>query len=457
MACPRQSNLQFSTRILQPICVNQKPTITAPARARASAVVGAIALLWIAAGNTARAADPGFQAAVGDGPASATAPRPQLSAPGSAETNAGWWSTCQRLVQAGITPGAALVLEGFRNFRGGLNDSRFEGALTFDLSLLFDLEKLCGWQGGKFYVDLEDHAGKNPSADLVGDLQLFDKQNASPYLKVFELWYEQQLFEGKLRFKAGKVDANTEFSVNDNGQPFLNSSSQLSPTLFVLPTTPAPMPGLNVFFTPIEPVYAGVGAYYANRSATFGDFTGYSQNAQAPGSGAFLISEIGLRWPRAPARERGGTWKLGVWRHTGTFTRFDGSPQSGAVGIYSLLNQTLWQPAGEPPSGRGWRAFLEFGSTQETVHTIDGHAGGGLTWTGPAAARPEDILGFGLQYAHLSAPAGLPRSYEMAVEAFYRLELTRWARFTPDLQYIINPGGKYSNALVATLRLMVHF
>ena len=54
------------------------------------------------------------------------------------------------------------------------------------------------------------------------------------------------------------------------------------------------------------------------------------------------------------------------------------------------------------------------------------------------------------------ASAGEPGA-ELAVEGFYRLELTRWARFTPDLQYIVNPGGKYSNPLVATLRLMVHF
>ena len=76
----------------------------------------------------------------------------------------------------------------------------------------------------------------------MGDLQVFDKQNSAPFLQVYELWYQQKLFEGKLRLKLGKVDANSEFSVIDNGLPFINSSTQVSPTISGFPTFPAPMP-----------------------------------------------------------------------------------------------------------------------------------------------------------------------------------------------------------------------
>ncbi len=42
---------------------------------------------------------------------------------------------------------------------------------------------------------------------------MFDKLSFSPYLQFFELWYQQKLFDGRLRIKLGKVDANTEFNV----------------------------------------------------------------------------------------------------------------------------------------------------------------------------------------------------------------------------------------------------
>jgi carbohydrate-selective porin OprB len=140
-------------------------------------------------------------------------------------------------------------LEGFKNFHGGIRTTPIVGTSTFDLSLGLDTENLFNWKGGKFYITSEDHAGRNPSQVLVGDLQIFDKLNATSYLQVFEMWYQQQLLNNKLRLKIGKVDANTEFSVIDNGLPFINSSTQVSPTVFLFPTTPDPMPSVNVFFT----------------------------------------------------------------------------------------------------------------------------------------------------------------------------------------------------------------
>jgi carbohydrate-selective porin OprB len=65
-------------------------------------------------------------------------------------------------------------------------------------------------------------------------------------------------------------------------------------------------------------------------------------------------------------------------------------------------------------------------------------------------------MGFSPQYAHISREAALPHSYEMTMEIFYKLRITRWAAVMPDLQYIINPGGQYSNALVGTIRVILN-
>ncbi|MGC8492969.1 MAG: carbohydrate porin [Syntrophobacteraceae bacterium] len=375
----------------------------------------------------------------------------------SDKATGGWGGVRQRLEAEGITIEADSVLEGFINFRGGIRTNTLVAASTSDLSLGIDAGKLLGWSGAKFYMDLEDHGGRNPSKVLVGDLQIFDKQNTMPYLQIFELWYQQKLCNGRLRIKIGKVDANTEFSVVDNGLSFLNSSSQVSPTLFVFPTTPDPMPSANVFFTPCKFWYLSLGAYYANRSDRFGEIIDNPSAAQLTDFGTFLIGETGLKWGSAPFFPYAGNVRGGFWDHTGTFTRFDGSEQQGAYGGYAIFDQTLWQPPGEPADGRGVRAFLEYGRTQKTIDPIYQHIGGGVTWTGLFACRPEDIAGFSPQYAYLSSGAGLSFSYELALEAFYRFKVTPWATVQPDLQYIVHPGGKYPDALVATMSMKVDF
>jgi porin len=368
----------------------------------------------------------------------------------------GWWGERQRLEQKGISLNAQLVLEGFGNAQGGV-DTGFVGASTFDLNLSLDTEKAFDWKGGKFYVDLEDHAGRDPSQDLTGDLQIFDKLNSPPYLQIFELWYEQKLFDDQLRIKLGKVDANTEFAVIDNGLTFLNASTQVSPTITPFPTTPDPMPGANVFFTPGKVWYASFGAFYANRSDTFGDFTGHPQSIQPTEYGTLFIGETGVRWQQAPLWDAGGNLKVGVWGHNGTFTRLDGSPQNGSGGYYGIFNQTLWQPAGETEQGRNLGAFVEGGQTQSSVSVINWNLAGGLAWTGPFAARPADILGFSANYAHLSQQAELPHSYELALESLYSVQLTKWLTLLPDFQFIIHPGGRYPRAAVGTLNLTMQF
>jgi porin len=423
-----------------------------PSQRQCPRVVPALAAVMLAVIATAKAQ------LLTNQPAAAMPAAPPSPADSNFEDKAtgGWGDERQRLEQGGLSLNAQLVLEGFHNFQGGL-DTGSVGASTFDLNLAFDTEKAFNWKGGEFYVDLEDHAGRNPSTDLTGDLQVFDKLNFRPYLQIFELWYQQALFNGWLRLKLGKVDANTEFSVIDNGLPFLNASTQVTPTITPFPTTPDPMPSADLFFTPIKSWYASFGVSYANRSDTFGDFTGHPQSIQPTDFGALLIGETGLRWQRAPLFGADGNLKLGVWGHTGTFTRLAGGQQKGSGGYYAILDQTLWQPPGESEQSRGLRTFLEAGRTQSSVSVIDWNTAGGVTWTGPLAARADDVLGFSIEYAHLSPQAGLPHSCELTLEWLYQAPLWKWVTLMPDFQFIIHPGGQYPDAAVGTLDLTIQF
>ncbi len=204
----------------------------------------------------------------------------------------------------GIDFGLNAALEGYYNFEGGISIGN-AFASTLDANMSIDLQKLLNLRGGMFYADLEDHRGDNPSNTLLGDAQVFDKHNSAPFFQMLELWYQQKFFRDKLRIKIGKVDANSEYSVIDNGLEFINSTTQVSPTFFVFPTFPDPMPGINLFFTPDELFYTSFAVFDANQGAHFLEFYGKPSLAQPTTDGILLISESGLTWNKLPFTRKG--------------------------------------------------------------------------------------------------------------------------------------------------------
>jgi porin len=356
------------------------------------------------------------------------------------------------LKDQGITFGISETLAGYYNFVGGIRSGSAK-ASTFDLNISADLKKWMGIPGGMFYADLEDHAGDNPTKTLTRDFQVFDKHNAAPFLQILELWYQQKLFSNKLRIKIGKIDANSEFSVIDNGLKFISSSTQVTPTFFVFPTFPDPVPGLNIFFTPGKHFYTNFAIDDANRSDHFLNFYGDPTDVQPTPHGELLISESGLNWDHLPVLNTDGNLKLGFWKHTGTFTEFDGDTRKGAEGSYVIFDQTLWQPTLKPDEKRGLRMYLEYAFTEKYITPTYQHFGGGMVWIGPMTNRPDDAIGVSSNYTKLSPGLNVPQSYELNIETFYKFKVSSWFSIKPDVQYIINPGGQFNNALVGTIVL----
>jgi len=94
----------------------------------------------------------------------------------------------------------------------------------------------------------------------------------------------------------------------------------------------------NLFFTPYESLYAGFGAYYANRSVTFGIIEGSPEDAQPTASGSFLIGEGGLKWRRAgdfAGNIQTLLWEPFVWKWSSNPLRRKVSGNNGgAAAIY---------------------------------------------------------------------------------------------------------------------------
>src|SRR6185437_1500520 len=286
---------------------------------------------------------------------------------------------------------------------------------------------------------------------LVGDFQVFDKNTADPFLQMFEFWYQQEFLHNTLRLKMGKVDANAEFSLIDNGLDFMTSSAHVTPTLFVFPTFPDPKPSVNLFFTPGKLFYASVAAYAANRSDHFLNFSGKPASVQPTLYGTLWIGETGLTWNHLSGKAADGNLGLGIWNHTGRFNRVDdNSVVNGAGGMYVVINQTLWKPTSEKETNRGLKMFLEYAHSSKEIATVYQHFGGGLLLTGLSSNRPNDEIGICTQYAQISPQPGFLWKHEQTIETLYKFFVANWINLQPDVQYILHPGGTYNNALVGT-------
>lgn len=356
----------------------------------------------------------------------------------------------QALADRGIEAGATFTADLSKNISGGASPA---GTLRhlLDFSITFDLEPLAGIEGGVFYAGFQTQEGQDGSVE-TGDLQAYSNIDADDFTALYEIWYEQRLFDGRARVKAGKVDANADFAFVDNGSEFIHSSPGFSPTLFVLPTYPDPAFGVLGFVGEGGGLYAGAGLF--DGALQEGVPTGTRGPSTLFGAPAdlFLIAEAGHAWG-GDAGALPGRLAGGVWHHTGSFTRFSGGAESGASGFFAVFDQTLYTEPGD--SGQGIGLFAQYGWADPDLSPVEHHLGLGAQWVGPLPGRDDDIIGLMISAAVLSDEpgAGLTDEAETAVELFYKVQLGDHLSLKPDLQYIANPGGAgLDDAWVATLR-----
>ena len=126
----------------------------------------------------------------------------------------------------------------------------------------------------------------------------------------------------------------------------------------------------------------------------------------------------------------------------------------------------LWQES--PGSDQGltlWSACVL--SPQQNIAKLPFQANAGLVYKGLIPARDDDYSILGFVYGKFSknyartveaAGNGYPQ-YEIVLEAAYRIQITKFAYFQPDLQWVINPGGtgRVPNALVLGAQMSVTF
>ena len=109
---------------------------------------------------------------------------------------------------------------------------------------------------------------------LVGALQLISNIEATPSTKLYDLWFEQQLFDGKVAVRFGQEGSNDEMMLAGYAGLFLNSSFGYPAMLAIDlpsggPNYPLATPFVAVNFSPSNEISL-FGAVYTRGSGAAG-------------------------------------------------------------------------------------------------------------------------------------------------------------------------------------------
>jgi carbohydrate-selective porin OprB len=286
-----------------------------------------------------------------------------------------------------------------------------------DLAASYDLAHLsASFSHARVFFSL--HANGAIRTGFSDPLQSVSGIQSAPGVHLAEAWLQHTVSSG-LQVRLGKIDANRDFALVENGLLFLNSSAGYDPTFVTLPNYNDSRPGAELLLD--------------RRSLTIK----VAAFAPVSGNGAILMQEVEKRWMLGGLSSR---FALGAWEMTASMPALNDDEHGGAHGEYLVLEQTFWQhPRSQPGLPRSLGVFLQIGASPELFSCVDRHGTIGLLWKGPLRRRSGDAIGLSFSRGRLSLFESTSSSSETGYEVFYRIQVSRMS-FTPDVQYITHPS-----------------
>ena len=408
-----------------------------------------------------------------------------------------WGGLRGKLASCGIAFLGSEQAEVWGNTTGGLERGMvYTGLLKFGLNV--DLDKAAGWCGASVGTTWFWLSGRDASQDLVGNFLTISGIAGFNTLRMFELWFQQNLLDDKISLRFGQLTADTEFVISKYGATFINATFGWSAFLYMNlpgggPQFPTGTLGVRLALNPWD--------WFKFQTAIFQGNV-YPQNVNLHGfrwrldsqNGFFFLNEAQFLWNQSE-KQRGfrGEFKAGAWLDTAKFTEANSDNLvRGNYGFYFILDQMLYSKPAEDRTaarkdskrvlgetngdgtasaehksdqGLGW--FGRIGFNPQDHDFIGFYFDTGLTYKGLIPTRGDDTLGVAFAYARLSSGARQAQindgsvgvGAEMVLEATYQAPITKWMSVQPDLQVIINPGGNQDlgNAIVIGGRISITF
>ncbi|MGN6579055.1 MAG: carbohydrate porin [Bordetella sp.] len=407
----------------------------------------------------------------------------------------------------GATLGLQETSETLRNFSGGTRRGGAYDGQT-QLTIGVDTEKAFGLPGGTFNVSALQIHGASLSARNLQVLQSASGEEARAGTRLWELWYQQAMLDGKFDVKVGKQSLDQEFMVSQYAATFMNATFGWP----VLPSADLPAGGpaypfaslgMRLRAKPADGITVLGGVFDGNPAHGSGD----PQQLNAHGTrftmhdGALFIGEVqyAISQPAAdassaPSQGLPGTYKLGFWYNTNRFADpyYDNTGLSlanpastgtaathrGDYSLYAVADQMVWRSSED--SARAVGVFARVMGAPGDRNPVAFGLNAGVTLTSPFKGRDHDVAGLAVGYAHIGSRAqslassqafytpGYPsRSAETVVEATYQYQVTPWWQLQADLQYVfrpsggipdpVNPSQRIGNEAVVGLRTVITF
>ncbi|KVZ17048.1 carbohydrate porin [Burkholderia stagnalis] len=378
----------------------------------------------------------------------------------------------------GVTFGLTESSELLANLRGGLDRGvAYHGLTTMTLGV--DTDKAFGWKGGSFNASALQIHGRQFSPNYLGTLNTASGIEAESTTRLWELWYQQSLLDERVDVRVGQQAIDQEFMTSAYSAAFIN-------TMFGWPALPSydlpsggpayPLSALGVrvrakltpSLTALAGVYDGdpLGNNPNNRSGT--NFN-LHDGALFIGELQYAINQEGSAGGTKTPGGLPGTYKLGVWYHSGSFAdqRDDttglslanpdssgvGRPHRGDYSVYAVADQMVWRAG--PDSPRSLGVFARVMAAPGDRNLVSAAANVGVVLKAPFAGRDNDSAGLALTYIkvgrHVRAldedarafgggPYGV-RGSETALEAMYNYQVAPWWQIQADAQYTFNAGA----------------
>ena len=342
---------------------------------------------------------------------------------------------------------ASYTVDVLTNMGGGL---RRETRLLGMLALGADIDGAeLGAAGVTGRIEWQLLHGRAFSADVVGDAQTVSNIEAPAGARPLEAWIGYSLSENAV-IRAGLVDLNGQFDVQNVGALFINSSHGIGHDF-----SQSGENGPSIFPTTATALTSEIASGpWRVRAGLFNAVAGDPVRPRRtvisfPGrDGLLLVGEV--------ERVVDGTRVYaGTWHYTRRSKRL-GSEGEGRRngGGYAAIEQRL---AGSR-SGATLEAWLRAGVVNPRFNPIGTYVGGGL-----AFGTKDTRFGVAIAHARLGRPArrlatdalGPANRAESNIEATSYVKLNGRIALQPDIQYIVNPGWvrRRKDALVVGVRI----
>jgi porin len=376
-----------------------------------------------------------------------------------------WGGFRQAFADRGLVFSATTVID----LQGNVSGGERRAFACADGSLVAadaDLEKLARLRGLLFHAEFVSNVGQNLSTKSLGNILQVATAFAQPGYYLGQMYAQEKVFNDRFKLQAGRMTTANNFAnlpVFSNYVSFADNPIPISLTNNTLYFTSLPAVEWAAVGTvaPYESIALAAGVYNTNLESGLPFASRHGIDFSFNGSGG-PMEVVQLAYYRNRGSDDTGlpgTYYIGGFYSGADYQALSGSGHTrGDYGFYFAAQQMIYRYGG-PGSDVGLTPWIAVTyNPQPSINQLPVLVLTGAIYHGLIPGRGDDNAAFALYYGKISASRPSV-SAEKVLELDYTWWATPWLGVTPDVQYVLNPGGSSSsrNAAVLGMQFQILF